>query len=133
MRTPGTKRWSCDFVTGCFLPLPAVGRCNRQRVFFFVSACSSWIDKTKRPGNYDANSLSVSVYIYIYKYLYTISIYIYIYIYTCMHAYMYKTFSLYHDFIHLVAAKKCIYNLFPTIPPNKNSEEGNTMALSGIR
>ena len=68
MRTQGTKRWSCDFVTGCFRPLPAAHgrRCNGQRGFFFEKACSSWIEKTKRPGSYDTNSLSLSLYIYIY-------------------------------------------------------------------
>ena len=43
MRTPGTKRWSCDFVTGCFLPLPA-GKWKAvmgSEFFFLKKACSS--------------------------------------------------------------------------------------------
>ena len=49
-------------------------------------------------------------------------------------AYVYITISLYHDFsIHLVAVETnaCSF-FFARIPPNKNSEERNTMALSEI-
>ena len=65
MRTPGTKRWSCDFVTGCFLPLPAVGRCNRQRVFFLSQLAPHGLTR-QRDLVTMTPTLSVSVYIYIY-------------------------------------------------------------------
>lgn len=84
MRTPGTKRWSCDFVTGCFLPLPAVGRCNRQRVFFLSQLAPHGLTR-QRDLVTMTPTLSLSLCIYIYINIYIQSLSIYIYIHACMH------------------------------------------------
>ena len=63
-----------------------------------------WLSKTKRPGNYDCNSLFIDIQYGQHNYI------VYIYIHA---AYVYITISLYHDFsIHLVAVETNACSIF---------------------